>query len=331
MEDLESKSTFLTLPGFQLQRNGLVVSGEPTFEEWQTAGEFLRQCEGAVHWWIGDWLNYGERRYGEMYAQAIEATGYNYGTLANDKWVASQIEFSRRRENLPFSHHAEVAPLSPKEQDEFLAIAETEQLSSRDLRKRIASPKIHPVSGPDVTESIEELIGQGLKYGCIYADPPWQYGNQGTRAATDNHYPTMTVAEIAALPVKEIVADNAHLHIWTTNAFLFETKQVMESWGFEYKSVFVWVKPQMGIGNYWRVSHEFLLLGVRGSATFMDKNLMSWGEFPRTKHSSKPEPVRKMIMRSSPGPYLELFGRQLAESWTVFGNQVEETMFDDVG
>lgn len=165
-----------------------------------------------------------------------------------------------------------------------------------------------------------------VRYGCIYADPPWKYGNQGTRASTDNHYGTMSVDEICALPIEKIAADDAHLHLWTTNAFLFDAKRVMDAWGFEYKSCFVWVKPQMGIGNYWRVSHEFMLLGIRGDAPFLARNAMSWGEFPRGKHSAKPDAVREMIERVSPGPRIELFGRTRTEGWSVWGNQIPKAI-----
>lgn len=161
------------------------------------------------------------------------------------------------------------------------------------------------------------------KFGTIYADPPWQYGNQGTRASTGNHYNTMTLDDICNMPIESLAADDAHLHLWTTNAFLFDAKRVMDAWGFEYRSVFVWVKPQMGIGNYWRVSHEFLLLGIRGNAKrFNEHNHMSWGEFDRSKHSAKPEQIRQTIEKVSNGPYLELFGRKQVHGWTVFGNQV---------
>lgn len=161
------------------------------------------------------------------------------------------------------------------------------------------------------------------KFGTIYADPPWQYGNQGTRASTGNHYNTMTLDDICNMPIETLAADDAHLHLWTTNAFLFDAKRVMDAWGFEYRSVFVWVKPQMGIGNYWRVSHEFLLLGIRGNAKrFNEHNHMSWGEFDRSKHSAKPEKIRQTIEKVSNGPYLELFGRKQVHGWTVFGNQV---------
>lgn len=159
-------------------------------------------------------------------------------------------------------------------------------------------------------------------FGCIYIDPPWKYGNQATRGSSEDHYPTMPIGEISELPIKSLASPKSHLHLWTTNGFLFEAKALMDGWGFEFKSSFVWVKPQMGMGNYWRCSHEFLLLGVRGGQRGQVKNLKSWGEFKRGKHSQKPEEIRKLIEKISPGPYLEMFGRRAVAGWTVFGNQI---------
>lgn len=170
---------------------------------------------------------------------------------------------------------------------------------------------------------LNKLVADGRRYGTIYADPPWSYDNQGTRAATGNHYGTMTVDEIAALPVGDLAAPQSHLWLWTTNAFLFECPRLFAAWGFEFKSSYVWVKPQMGIGNYLRNSHEFLLLAVRGGLVGAARDVMSWGEFPRTAHSAKPEDVRTgVVERVSPGPRLELFGRSVVEGWHVWGNQV---------
>ncbi|MAG24659.1 hypothetical protein CMI47_03680 [Candidatus Pacearchaeota archaeon] len=172
------------------------------------------------------------------------------------------------------------------------------------------------------------VVESGHKFGTIYADPPWKYGNQGTRAATDRHYRTMTVDEIVAMPVAEVAADNAHLHMWTTNAFLFDSKAIIEAWGFEYKSCFVWAKPNIGIGNYWRVSHEFLLLGIRGSAPFQDRSQRSWLECNRSQHSEKPDQVRHIIEKTSPGPRLEMFARREAPGWLVWGDEIEPWLFD---
>lgn len=174
--------------------------------------------------------------------------------------------------------------------------------------------------------SLHDLIGRGLKYGCIYADPPWAYSNKATRANVEDTYKaTMSVDQICAEPVSQLAADDCHLHLWTTNAFLFDARRVIEAWGFEYKSCYVWVKPQMGIGNYWRVSHEFMLLAIRGKPEFRRRDCMSWGQFDRTGHSKKPRDVRRLVESVSHGPYLELYGREAVENWMVYGNEVART------
>lgn len=193
----------------------------------------------------------------------------------------------------------------------------------RQKKQRAPRPSVEPSRG-GIISNLSEIAGQ--KFACIYADPPWKYGNQSTRAATDNHYETMEVEDILALPIGDLAADKCHLHLWTTNAFLFECPRIFAAWGFEFKSSFVWVKPQMGIGNYWRNSHEILLLAVRGGMVAEDKGQMSWLKCSRGGHSAKPEEVRSRIEKLSPGPRLELFGRRKVEGWTVFGNQVAEDL-----
>lgn len=211
-----------------------------------------------------------------------------------------------------------------------LDIAEVARISRQLWGNEPAEPQhkrdLKPL--PKNGKTVEDLAAlEAGSFGCIYADPPWQYNNQGTRAAQGNHYDGMSVQEICELPVARLAAEAAHLHLWTTNAFLFDARLIMEAWGFTYKSCFVWVKPQMGIGNYWRVSHELMLLGVKGSLPFADKSLISWAEIPRGKHSEKPEQVREFIQRASPGPYLEMFARRCAAGWTAWGNEIEREVF----
>jgi N6-adenosine-specific RNA methylase IME4 len=176
-------------------------------------------------------------------------------------------------------------------------------------------------------ERLETLFQKNCTFGTIYADQPWPYENVASRGAAENHYRTMRVDAIAAFPVAKLAADHAHLHLWTTNGFLFEARQVIEAWGFTYKSCLVWIKPQLGNGNYWRVSHEFLLLGVRGNLTFTDKAQQSWICAERSQHSAKPAIFRKLIERVSPGPRLELFARRQIEGWTVWGDQIQPDLF----
>lgn len=184
-------------------------------------------------------------------------------------------------------------------------------------------------SPPTIATDLPALISTGVKFSTVLADPPWRYSNTASRAAAENHYRTMTVAEICSEPVGDLVLDGAHLHLWTTNAFLEAAFRVIRAWGFQYKSCMVWAKPTIGMGNYWRVSHEFLLLGVRGRLRFRRNDLASWQIEPRTRHSRKPFRFRELIEEVSPGPYLELYGReeQPGTAWTVYGDQVERRLF----
>jgi N6-adenosine-specific RNA methylase IME4 len=125
--------------------------------------------------------------------------------------------------------------------------------------------------------------------------------------------------------VPELVTQNAHLHLWATNAFLDEAIALLRAWGFAYRTYAVWDKLLMGAGNYWRNQTELLLFGVRGRLLFRDRSLRNVIREKRGRHSAKPEVVRALIERASPGPYLELFGRRVIPGWTVVGNQIEGT------
>ena len=248
----------------------------------------------------------------DRYKEIADLAGVSHDTIAKVKAIL------------------ESAPEETKEKlrrgDDKISIHSAHSTIASSVRKKEVAEQVFETT---ISKDMQAIVSTGQKFACIYADPPWQYGNQSTRASTDKNYVTMTFEDIQALPVSQLAADEAHLHLWTTNGFLREAFELMEAWGFEYKSCFVWVKPQMGIGNYWRVSHEFLLLGVRGSFPFIDKSLRSWAELKRGKHSAKPRKVREMIERASPGPRIELFGRSEIDGWTVFGNEIPKDLFSE--
>ena len=233
-----------------------------------------------------------------------------------------QLIFSEIPQDRFESHIGEYLASDDKELTITSAISLAKQLRKEKQKDKIRTAE-HPTC---IVSDLQTLIDKGETFTTIAADPPWQYGNQATRASTGNHYETMSIDELCALPVADICDDNAHLHLWTTNGFLFEAKDVMEAWGFEYKSCMVWVKPEMGIGNYWRVSHEFLLFGLRGKLEVWDHGQMSWLKASRHKHSRKPEEAYQKIEALSPGPYLEMFGRMPRNGWTVLGNQIEQDL-----
>lgn len=175
-------------------------------------------------------------------------------------------------------------------------------------------PKLTPV--PDEPVALPDGI-----FRVVVADPPWQYGNKATRGAAEDHYATMTIPELCSLDVVTRVADDAHLYLWVTNGFLREGFEVMEAWGFVYKTCLTWVKPQMGMGNYFRSSTEHVLFGLRGSLKTQDRALMNWFEAPRGKHSAKPDSFYDLVEKASPGPYFEMFARRRRLGWSAWGNE----------
>jgi N6-adenosine-specific RNA methylase IME4 len=169
------------------------------------------------------------------------------------------------------------------------------------------------------------------RYRVVYADPPWQYNDSGVIVGSDaygraeRHYPTMSVDELAHLPVRDRLTDEAVLFLWVTSPMLSVCWPIIEHWGFDYKASIVWDKVKHNYGHYVSVRHELLLIATRGSClpdrpTPMPDSVQT---IRRSKeHSAKPEEFRELIMRLYDGPYVELFGRRQVDGWTVWGNQV---------
>lgn len=126
---------------FLLTHNGAVVRGTPTYDEWYAAITWAKQVEKASPFWVGDLLQWGEAKFGEMASQVHEAIGYEYQTSANAQYVCKKIPPERRRPTVPFSHHAEVASLPPAEQDKWLDKCETENLTREQLRVQLRAEK----------------------------------------------------------------------------------------------------------------------------------------------------------------------------------------------
>lgn len=165
------------------------------------------------------------------------------------------------------------------------------------------------------------------KYRVIYADPPWKYGNTMPDYFSEqaDHYKLMTIKELCEMPINEIVENNAVLFLWVTSPILEESFQIINAWGFKYKSSFVWDKVKHNMGHYNSVRHEFLLVCVRGSCQPDVQRLFdSVHTEERTEHSKKPEHFRQVIDTIYPhGKRIELFAREKTEGWDVYGNEVK--------
>lgn len=152
-------------------------------------------------------------------------------------------------------------------------------------------------------------------YGTILADPPWPSIHQRAtyhRGKPERHYPTMPVEMIAALPVSDLAAEDAHLWIWGVSRCLDSAYLVARAWGFEPMTLLTWCKPGPGMGYYLRVNTEHCLLATRGRPMVPPTHLrpLSWHVWPRRRHSQKPQEIIPLIEQLSPGPYAELFARE---------------------
>lgn len=172
------------------------------------------------------------------------------------------------------------------------------------------------------------------KYQIIYADPPWKYDFSATHNRDiENQYPTMEVNEIKNLKVPS--EDNSVLYLWATAPKLLEALDVMQSWGFNYRTHLIWDKEIIGCGWWFRGQHELLLVGIKGKFSPPDNSnrISSIFRERRTTHSKKPRTIRELISKWYPDKTkIELFARkptgQLFEDssfngWDCWGNEVE--------
>lgn len=182
-----------------------------------------------------------------------------------------------------------------------------------------------------------------MSFGTICADPPWRYNNGktalrsgGRGAGAEHHYDTLTNAEIAALPVEKLAADQAHLYLWVTNPRLYRGRkpdgigpiEIAEAWGFEYITLLTWVKTGApGPGWYFRGYSEHVLFATRGGlkipAALRQSNVFT---APRGRHSAKPDVFYDRVEQVSPGPRMEMFARARRLGWDSWGDEVDSTV-----
>jgi N6-adenosine-specific RNA methylase IME4 len=172
-------------------------------------------------------------------------------------------------------------------------------------------------------------------YGTILADPPWQFSNRTGKMAPEHwrlsRYPTLTLQSIKALPVAAVAAAQSHLYLWVPNALLREGLEVMEAWGFQYKTNLIWHKIRKdggpdgrGVGFYFRNTTEMVLFGVRGQLRTLTsgRTQVNIIKTQKREHSRKPDELYAIIEACSPGPFLELFARGQRADWDQWGNEV---------
>jgi N6-adenosine-specific RNA methylase IME4 len=184
-------------------------------------------------------------------------------------------------------------------------------------------------------------------YRTIVADPPWPYsgaasggfvipkpsGDEWQRGVERTGYTLTSLADLAALPVKDLAESNAHLYCWATNAFVVEAHDLVRAWGFRPKTILTWVKVHhsdpcrvsMKTGYHFRGATEHVIFAVRGSLRLATtEGVPTAFLWPRVgQHSCKPPAFFDLVERVSPGPYLELFARAPRLGWDHWGHGYE--------
>ena len=173
------------------------------------------------------------------------------------------------------------------------------------------------------------------QFRCIVADPPWKldtgpdvFGGTGERGHDHLAYEQMSIEDIKALPIEEKAAADSHLYLWTTNRYLEASYSVARAWGFQPSVMLVWAKPihGVGLGDAFRLTTEFILYARRGSLKERKICETTWFNWPRGKHSEKPDAFYDLVLSMSPTrtkkERLEMFARKERPGWTVWGNEV---------
>jgi N6-adenosine-specific RNA methylase IME4 len=178
---------------------------------------------------------------------------------------------------------------------------------------------------------MNQLNGQPKLYQVIYADPPWAYRNKKTGGSmisgAEAKYQTMTQQQICSMKLP--VDKNAVLFLWATVPLMREAFEVLDAWGFQYKTMITWRKiMSLGMGYWFRGQCEHLLLGVHGKVKAFRVQEPNFLQTKVLRHSEKPEEFRQLIERATielPNK-LELFARKPSVGWDVYGNEVADSI-----
>lgn len=310
-----SPSRDLIISSFRLQKNGLTPVGKPTFQEWVACGQFIKDAEQSVQFWIGDWLVFGEKTYGKVqYEQAIQQTGLDYGTLRDYKWVATSVPVSLRNDKLGFHHHRQVANLPRETQAYLLRKAVTEgwpllKLKQEKYRLNLEAARVGSTPADpgfllgDCVTLLETLPDNSID--LLLTDPPYGIDYESEhrevspfeKLANDRLEETIAVVGDALAIASRKLKENSHVYIftsWKTYPYLLP----VVSRYFVVKNLLVWVKNNWTAGdldaNYGQV-HEFILFAHKGRRHLNGRRDASVLRFDRVAENGRLHPTEKPL------------------------------------
>lgn len=329
----------LTTTVYRTTEVGIEILGKSTKTQWQKYGEALKRLDEAKQWAIGDWLVDGKTHYGDgLYSEASKLLGIGENDLSRFKRISDLFEISRRRLNLSYSLYIEVASLKTIANDkkgrlhrtdihdiekaqELLSLAGKDGWSVRDIRNAVAEHTRRQ------DEAIR-LANEPERYNIILADPAWEYDFSLSDAGSISKdsgagYNPTSLEEMKRLQIP--AASDSVMFMWATSPKLREAMELIEAWGFEYKTQGVWEKDKIGMGYYFRQKHELLLIATKGNLQLPDEDKRPDSVFhaPRTEHSEKPEVVYEIIETMYPKyKKLEMFARKRRAGWDSWGDEI---------
>ena len=289
------------------------------------------------------------RRLGQLMQAQKESVGL---ASAGEHGGRRQIDGSRANPSIPrptlamqgigkhLAHQARVLS-APSDEAFESTVADVHDKVARAVRNAVREIEIKQGREPyaarihqgGTVADLKALAASGKKFGGICVDPPWSfevYSGKGKQKSAERHYDVMSLDDIKALPIADLAATDCALFLWGVWPRLPDALDVTAAWGFEFKTAaYVWVKQNRsgeglltGMGFWTRANSEPCLLATRGSPLRLAADVHQVILSPVREHSRKPDEVRSRIERLVAGPYLELFGREQAPGWTVWGNEI---------
>ena len=172
-------------------------------------------------------------------------------------------------------------------------------------------------------KDIEELKEVTGEYDVIAIDPPWKYVEKYDPDGRRGACPYLTMSQQELRNIKIPSSDNCVLFLWTTHRFIWDAKELLDHWGFEYKCILTWDKEKMGLGMWLRMQSEFCLIGIKGKPYWKLTNERDLIREGRTTHSTKPESFYTLVEGLCAGKKLDYFSRSKREGWDCFGDEVQ--------
>ncbi len=264
LELVAQTNTELSLLPDAFQKKGYLPAEALTYEQWVADGKFIEAADGSVAWWIGDWMNHGEKTYGdEKYKQAMEMTGFEYQTVANYKWLAESIGFSNRLENLSIRHHMLVAKYTPDQQKLLLSKASELGLSVKQFKEQIPRlllvlPENVHIYHADFYELVEEVESECID--LIITDPPYNISSDNV-IILQNHknqdrnfgqWDNVTKEEFISLfhwwtqEWTRILKPNGSGYVFTSDRYISHLRDALEDAGLQVKASITWHKTNPG-------------------------------------------------------------------------------------